>query len=61
MKVMDRQLREEYIKAYQFYYGESRKKALESFKQRIDSGEQDTIVLLIDGYHEQCKLAFYYD
>lgn len=58
---MDMQLREQYIKAYQFYYGESRKRALESFKHRIDSGEQDAIVLLIDGYHEQCKLAFYYD
>lgn len=54
-------LREEYVKAYQFYYGESKKKALQSFKYYIDNGEQAAVKTLIDGYHEQCRLAFYYD
>lgn len=54
-------LREEYVKAYQFYYGESKKRALQSFKYRIDNGEQDAVVSLIYGYHEQCKLVFYND
>ena len=49
--------KQEFIKAYMYQYGETKKKALEVYEDAYDSYITETI----KEYKDECKKAFYED
>lgn len=47
----------ELIDAFQFYYGGSKKNAMQNLKERTEDCKKE----LLKGYYEQLKRAFYED
>lgn len=54
-------MKDQFIRAYMYSYGSSKKEALQEYKKCIASGNMGFISALIAGYQAECKKAFYED
>ena len=58
---MKKYTKKEYVEAYTWMYGGTKKAAMESYDMAKKDGDHSMIKVIIDGYRDQCKKAFYND
>lgn len=54
-------MKEQFIRAYIYNYGSTKKQAEKVYKECIQAGKIEYINAILDGYYNETKKAFYQD